>query len=552
MRVGALHSSLTKVRSFLKEAFDYLKLFAGWIADLSGMVRYLCAFLAGAATSLAFAPIHFVPALLVGFSLFVWLLDGVSRSARPLNQALKTGWWFGFGYHLFGLYWIGFAFMVDAATFGWMMPFAVVLMPAGLALFSAAAAALAVRLWASGGIRILALTLAWALAEWLRGHILTGFPWNLPAYVWGQDLAIAQSASFLGAYGLSLVTLFWATVPAGLVSLDGKGRSRRWDLGIVLTALSLLLIFSVTGGMKLNTNARQTVDGVTLRLVQPSVPQKEKWKPKNRSKIMETYFELSTSQAGPEGEPTHIIWPEAALPLFLSAHPEVQEAISDVLKQDQLLITGSPRYRRAPDGGKTKFFNSLHVLSSQGEIISTYDKYHLVPFGEYLPLEPILGAIGLKKLTAGAGGYTPGPGPRTIEVQGAGLFTPLICYEAIFPGRQPPGSRPSWLLNVTNDAWYGNTSGPRQHLVQSQFRAIEQGLPLVRSANTGISAVIDGQGVIWSRLDLNENGVLDSALPAPLPPTLYSQIGDLLFWILISVVAAITLVHLPASPTKPN
>jgi len=505
------------------------------LAHLRPWLRYLYAFGLGALLTLTLAPLHIVPVLVISFTGLVWLLDGAAGDPRPSRSAFWIGWWFGFGYHLFGLYWIGFAFMVDAASFAWMIPFAVTLMPAGLALFFAAAAVLAIKMWTTDGTRVLALVFALGLAEWLRGHILTGFPWNLPAYAWGDWPGLAQSASFLGAYGLTLVTLFVGAALAALVPRrSSKPNLTAWDLAMPLAALTLMLVLAIGGSVRLAASERATVPGVTLRLVQPSVPQKEKWIPENRDDIVATY--LTMSAAPPvdpaSGKITHLIWPEAALPMFLNAHPEVRQAIGEMLAPGQHLLTGSARYDFDADN-KPRFYNSVQLFSDGGEILATYDKYHLVPFGEYLPLEPVLSAIGLKKLTAGAGGYTPGPGPRALPVPGAQAMMPLICYEAIFPGRMPRPVRPAWLLNVTNDAWYGNTSGPRQHLVQSRFRAIEQGLPLIRSANTGISAVIDGYGAIWSQIDLNEIEVLDSPLPAQLSPTIYSQFGDLIFWILL-------------------
>lgn len=527
------------------KTLDGLAKLAHAVANLGGRTRALCAFGLGAVQTLALAPLHFLPAMVISFTGLVWLLDGAARVERPLRAALWIGWWFGFGYHLFGLYWIGFAFLVDAAAFAWMIPFAVTLMPAGLALFTSLAAALALKMWTQDGTRVLALVFAWGLTEWLRGHVLTGFPWNLAAYVWAGHLSVAQSASVLGAYGLTLVTVAAGACLAALVPMrSAKPSLTKWDWGLPLGALVLISALSVGGSVRLAGDQRAVVPGVTLRLVQPSVPQKEKWKPENRTDILATYLAMS---AAPPADPTSaeitlLIWPESALPTYLNAHPEVLAAIADMLGSEQHLLTGAARYEFGPDG-KPRFYNSAHLISPAGEIIATYDKYHLVPFGEYLPLEPLLSGLGLKKLTAGAGGFTAGPGPQAMVVPGAGAMMPLICYEAIFPGRMPQGIRPAWLLNVTNDAWYGNTSGPRQHLAQSQFRAIEQGLPFIRSANTGISAIIDGHGTKWSRIDLNQKGVLDSPLPLALAPTLYSRFGDFIFWNLLIAIALLALVR---------
>jgi apolipoprotein N-acyltransferase len=450
-------------------------------------------------------------------------------------------------YHISGLYWIGFAFLVDAEAYAWAMPFAITLMPAGLALFAALAVSAAHHFWMNGPVRAITLATFWLLAEWLRGTILTGFPWNLPGYTWIGFLPMAQSASILGIYGLSLFTVLLCAWPAALcdfaTSKFAEGKSKLYG-SIALVAL--LSFTSIWGAARLGPLEKNGVEGVTLRVIQANIPQKEKWKPENRADIFSLYLQMS-AYSGPNSrapKPTHIIWPESAVPIYLTNRDDALASIAEVLQPSQTLLTGAVRYESVsgpdgPDGGtggaSNRYFNSFHVISGDGEVLSTYDKFHLVPFGEYLPLTSVLSKIGLRKLTQGATGYSAGPGPRLVEVPGAGNALPLICYEAIFPGHMPEGARPAWLMNVTNDAWFGNSSGPRQHLAQSQMRTIEQGLPMVRSANTGISAVIDGHGRIWKRIGLNQQGILESPLPPALDITFYSRSRDLLFWLALAV-----------------
>ncbi|TNE59375.1 MAG: apolipoprotein N-acyltransferase [Alphaproteobacteria bacterium] len=510
-----------------------------FVSQMKGRRRLLLAFVLGAVMPLALAPFYVVPVLFVSFTGLVWLLDGLPWGARAWRQAALVGWAFGFGFHLTGLYWIGFAFMVDAESFAWAIPFAVTLMPAGLAIFFAGAAALAHRFWSEGPDRIWTLALALILFEWLRGHILTGFPWNLIGYTWMGFLPVAQAGALIGIYGLTLLSFALFAAPAALVSGQAsRARLERRGVVFAFAHLGLFALIALGGTFYMGKLSRQGVEGVTLRLAQGSIPQKEKWADQYRYRNFDLYLEMTKADAGTDHLPTHIIWPESAVPLFLANNEEARQDISKAMHPGQILLTGAVRFDRVDEDGLlvSKLYNAFHTLNSDGEVTGTYDKFHLVPFGEYLPLTSLLSRIGLKKLTEGVGSYSAGTGPQSLAVPGTGKVMPLICYEVIFPGRMPEGPRPQWMLNVTNDAWYGNTTGPRQHLAQAQMRAIEQGLPLVRSANNGISAVIDGYGRIWSRLPLNTRGVLQSPLPKPLPQTLYGRFGDSLFWVICMVV----------------
>lgn len=493
-------------------------------AGLAGWRRASLAVLLGAGTALAFAPYYLLPLLIVGFTALVWLLEG----ARRANSAFLVGWCFGFGHFIVGLYWIGHAFLVDAERFAWLLPFAISLLPAGLGLFTGTVA-LVVHLVGGGRWRrIAALAVAWTLAEWFRAHLLTGFPWNLVGYVWGFSDAMLQPAALFGVYGLSLVTVAAAAAPAALA--DGWRRA-------LPVCLGLCAVLAAAGGyglLRLSGPAPGDVPDVRLRIVQPNVAQRDKWRPDLRDRHLARLLELSAGEAA--ARPTHVIWPETATPFLLAADVRRRHLIGQMLLPDQLLISGAPRRDAAEDGAR-EVWNSLHVVGPGGTILATYDKHHLVPFGEYLPLRPLLSALGLSKLTAGTRDFSSGPGPAIVDVPGAPAFQPLICYEAIFPHQIAPSQRPAWLLNVTNDAWFGDGSGPHQHFAMARVRAIEQGLPLIRAANTGISGVIDAYGRPRARLGLGEGGIIDSALPAALSSApLYARLGDRLLMPLLTVV----------------
>ncbi len=499
---------------------------ARYCTELTGWRRALLAILLGAGTSLAFAPFFLLPLLVVGFAGLVWLLDG----ARRASAAFLIGWCFGFGHFIVGLYWIGHAFLVDADRFAWLLPFAISLLPTGLALFVGVVALVVHAVGGGRWRRIAALALAWTLAEWFRAHLFTGFPWNLVGYAWAFSDAMLQPAALLGVYGLSLLTVAAAAAPAALAN--------GWRSGLPV-CLGLFAVLAAAGGyglLRLSDPPPDDVADIRLRVVQPNVAQRDKWRPELRDGHLARLLELSTTAA--VEPPTHVIWPETATPFLLAADARRRHVIGQMLMPDRVLISGAPR-RDTGAGGGRDVWNSLHVVGPGGTVLATYDKHHLVPFGEYLPFRPLLSAIGLSKLTAGSRDFSSGPGPAVVEIAGLPAFQPLICYEVIFPHQIAPGRRPAWLLNVTNDAWFGDGSGPHQHFVMARVRAIEQGMPLIRAANTGISGVIDAYGRSLARLDLGRSGVIDAALPGALPsPPLYARIGDRL---LMPVLTAILL-----------
>jgi apolipoprotein N-acyltransferase len=532
------------------------------LGNLRGWRRRAAAFAAGAVSVLAMAPFFAWPVLWITLPVLVWLIDGTSFPRgrqddavpwymRPETAAAGIGWWFGFGYFMAGLFWVGEAFLVEAETFAVLLPFAVTLLPAGLALFYAAAAALAARFWSGDARRVLVLALTLSAAEWLRGHVLTGLPWNTLGYALTYPLPLMQSAAVLGIYGLTLVAVVIFALPPVLWGEATAGiGGRRMRAAALAVALAPIAAIGLLGQLRLALAQPTTVPDIKIRIVQPSVPQREKWRPENQARIFLDHLALSATN--PAGDTdnlagvTHVIWPEAAMPFLPLDYPDVRAAIGRALPPGTFLITGALRAEPAPPGSPRarRIFNSMLVFGEAGSLLARYDKTHLVPFGEYLPLQALLEAIGLQQLTRLRGGFDIGPTPRPLlHVPRLPAAAPLICYEAIFPGTVVQGTeRPGLLVNVTNDGWFGDTTGPRQHLHQTRVRAVEEGLPLVRAANNGISAAVDGYGRILARLDLDARGTIDVALPAALAPPLYARLGDMLFlalWLAGAAVAAV-------------
>ncbi len=490
------------------------------------MRRLAVAAALGAVGALAFEPFRLFPFLLFAYAALVLLLDGAAAGNRRFRDAALIGWSFGFGFFLVGHYWIGYAFLVDAAAHAWQMPFAMVLLPIGLGLFYAVASALCMFAWRPGAQRVFLLALMFFAAEWLRGHILTGFPWNLPAYGWGASTALLQSAAILGAYGLSLLTLLFGASLALLIT--GRARAKFLPAALAVVFLGLWGY----GEARLYAASDAVVPGIRLRIVQPSTAQNEKYVPENLVRNWRRLVDLSLTPAA--RQPTHIIWPEAAPPFVLDRVPQALEEIANLTGDSRALLTGQVRV--AEESGQRRFYNSFAIFGSHGKLLGTYDKFHLVPFGEYLPLEGILRSLGFSEIAADTG-FSAGPGPKTLSVPGTPPFGPLICYEVIFPNEVTGEPRPAWFVNLTDDSWFGPNTGPMQHLLIARVRAIEEGLPIARAANSGISAVIDAYGRVRARLDLGLRGVIDADLPIALQPTPFSRYGTFILLVLLLVCA---------------
>lgn len=491
-------------------------------------VRIALALLAGAGAALAHPPFGFLPGLL-GYPLLMLLAE---RSARP-RGGFWMGWLAGFAYFFISCWWVAEAFLVNPAQ-AWMAPFAASLLPIGLGLFWGTATALYQRFAPAGVGRVLVFAGLFSLLEWLRGHVLTGFPWNPAGASWQAGSAASQFAAVAGVYGLGLVTV--AAVSA-FGPLAGPGPRKARIGAAVLGALALAAL--IVGGAVRLSGARLLLTDTVVRIVQADVEQESKWTPEAYRGIVDRYVNL-TARPGAV-VPDVVIWPEGALPasanqVFAPASPDAA-AIARAVQPGQTLILGLGRGvadPAAPDGAR--YYNSLLALTDEGgeglKITAAYDKYRLVPFGEYLPAGDLLGALGVRSLTHMPLDFSAGPRPAPIDIPGLPGVQPLICYESLYPGFTPGAAgRPRWIVNISNDAWFGRTSGPLQHLNLASYRAIETGLPVVRSTPTGVSAMIDpwGRVVGDQRLEPGESGVIDARLPAPSGVTLYGRFGDLLF-----------------------
>jgi apolipoprotein N-acyltransferase len=497
------------------------------LASLSGWRRYALAFLFGICATATLPPVDLAPLLFIAFPGLLWLDEG---STDPW-ASFRVGYAFGLGFFVSGLYWIAAALFVDFAAFWWLVPFAALGLPALFALYSGLALAVthvAVRhLRLPSAARVFAFAITWAVAEWVRGHAFTGLPWNLLGYAWAGGfpgaILMLQSTSWIGIYGLSFVTVLAASLPAllGIPSLAPLSLRRR--VAPALGAGLLILVPSLAGAIRLA--AAPTVDtGVWLRIVQPSIPQTLKWDPAAQQRNLKLLFELGA--AAGSRKLAAVLWPEAATPFLLGRDARLRREIGAIADGRGYVITGAVR-ANPPPGPVVKIWNSLEAIDGAGEIVARYDKAHLVPFGEYVPFRDVLP---MQKITPGTLDYSAGSGPRTIALTGLPPFAPLICYEVIFPGAiVDEQERPAWMLNLTNDAWYGRTSGPYQHFAIARTRAVEEGLPLVRVANNGISGIIDAAGRVVARIDLDTVGYADLPLPAAGQQTLYVRAGDLIF-----------------------
>lgn len=489
------------------------------------------ALLAGLAAALAHPPFGVLPGLL-GYALLLWLLDAI-EGPRPLRSAFLRGWLAGLGYFGLGTWWIGEAFMVDAANQGWMAPFAVAAMAGGLALFWGVAAVVYRLIRPPGVRRVLVFAGVLAALEWTRGHVLTGFPWNLPGETWKAGSAPSQAAAIVGAYGLTWITVAIAAAPA----VWREGLAGRKAIAAAAAALAALYI----NGWMPAAPAPKT-PSPTIRIVQANIQQDLKWDEGRFAQIARAYVDL-TARPYRDGKPADIVvWPEGALPLsldeYLAPGVWVRQAIVEALQPGQLLLIGG--YRQDGTLLEPLYFNSLVALRRTAddiEVVGVYDKHRLVPFGEFLPLDALLTDLGVKSLAHLGDGFETGPRPAALQVAPGLIVQPLICYEALFPGLARPDPRVRALINVSNDAWFGVTSGPLQHLNLSSYRAIEAGRPMVRATPTGVSALIDARGRILpgARLDLGQAGVIDGLLPNNGAPTPFSRLGAAPFLALLAI-----------------
>lgn len=490
--------------------------------QLRGVRAHGAALIAGALAALALPPLHWLPLAVGGLVFLVWLWD----SAPTARIAALRTWSWGIGYFTLGSTWMLDPFFVPPADFALLGPPAVL----GLAVVQAAYPAIGawavkrlVLRWPSLGgryARLVLLAIAWTVTEWLRGHLFTGFPWNPLAHVLAFATPLLQAASLVGVYGLGTFTFLVLASPAAgwracLASLAAVG---------VAGVVGLQVMGPIEPGA-----------GPVVRIVQPNVPQAEKWRPETRARELQKLIDLSRREGF--DRVTAVIWPETAVPFIVQPGSAGLALLATVAPPGGYLVAGAAR---AGDVVNDGVWNSLLAIDPAGTVVATYDKVHLVPFGEYIPynkeLPPLTGLIG-------RGSFEKGESFTTLTLPGLPGFSPLICYEAIFPTEVTgPGARPSWLLNVTNDAWFGVWSGPYQHLVSARLRTIEEGLPMIRAANTGVSAVIDSYGRILASLDLGREGVVDHSIPPARAATLYARWHD---WTLLALLAILASCVLP-------
>jgi apolipoprotein N-acyltransferase len=478
--------------------------------------------LLGALAVLGLAPWGFWPIALAVFLCVPALL----LSATSVRQAALIGWALGAGWFGHGLIWIVEPFLVDVARYGWMAPFALGLMAAGGGVFWAIAFGAAYRLGRTDMARVIALILTWSLVEFGRAYLLTGFPWAALAQIWpGSDAALLLA--WIGPQGLALVTLLVALLP-GLAAI--RSGPLMWRLASLVPALVLL---GLSVGLAQVRPDIAPLTGTIVRLIQPNAPQHQKWDPEFTRMFFDRQIDFTRARGDNNApRPDLIVWPETAVPVLLENAAPTLEIIAEAAAGTPVVL-GIQRTERA------RHLNSMIYLDATGKVAGRYDKHHLVPFGEYVPFGDLAARFGIRGFAAQAGnGFSAGPGPELLDLGGLGMALPLICYEAVFP-QDVAGTveRADFLLQVTNDAWFGNFSGPYQHLAQARMRAIEQGLAMIRAANTGVSAMIDPWGRITAQLALGQAGYVDADLPKPRAPTLYRRTGDGPVFLLLLIAA---------------
>jgi apolipoprotein N-acyltransferase len=488
-----------------------------WHQSLLG--RIAVALIGGALSVLTLPPFS-----LIFLTPIVWSALLVSLTALPPRAGALVGLAFGLSHFAFGLSWISQSFYVDAERFGALAVPAVAGLSTLLAIFPAVACgafALLSRHVGTGVFSAVLLSSLWTGGEWLRGHLLTGFPWNLSGYAVTDYSPFRQTAAWIGSYGMSFLIVLIGSLPGAALLLRGSARLTAIAASLALPAfLALLGLFRVHF-----TEAPAT--GVNIRVVQGNFPQDEKWTSGARERALERYVSLTA--AGNKAQV--VLWPETAFPGYLSEDATARARISAALSPGALLMTGAPG--RIEHNQNTRYYNMIQIYDSFGTLLASYAKHHLVPFGEYMPLPNWLP---LSRLVDAAADFSAGSGPSTIILPGVPPVAPVICYEIIFPGHIiVPDSRPAWIFNATNDAWFGMSMGPKQHLASAQMRAVEEGLPVVRAANTGISAIIDANGQILAKLDPGVTGFLEAELPSAMPRTPYSRWGDSLLAALLAL-----------------
>jgi apolipoprotein N-acyltransferase len=500
-------------------------LFTQRIKNLVGWRRNAAAFFCGVLMTLALPPVFALPLLIPAFTILYWLID----AAPTPKHAAADGWWWGMGWHMSGLYWFSIALMTDPEKFAWLIPFALIGLNAIIALYAGIACWFWKKTQTRGLTGIFVFSVIWVVVEYARGHLFSGFPWNLAGYTFTASDAMLQMASLAGAYGLTWFAVLLGAIPAALgdTKID-KHRARR----IVFGVYAVLAVGAAWGEWRLQTAPDLPTTGIHLRLVQANIEQNLRWDPAYLRQALDEHIRLTRSP-GIENIDV-VIWPETAVPFAIKSGDALSHLLGQTIAAKAKLVVGGLRI----EGDRTnwRMFNSMQIIDHDGAIVAGYDKVKLVPFGEFIPFRRWLPTTWLTP--AGEKDFSTGRPGVTLAIPDAShAALPLICYEVIFPEMtrsDPAFPSPTWLLNITNDAWFGASSGPYQHFHMARMRAVEQGLPLVRVANTGISGVTDGYGRILSKINLNQKGIIDTLLPAAnTGHTPYSALGNALLIILI-------------------
>jgi apolipoprotein N-acyltransferase len=527
-----------------------------WLAEIvmlsHGWRRVLILFVAGAIGALSVPPFYILPALFVAMPVWVWALDGAERFAgirRIFGPAFTVGFFFGLGYFCVALHWLGSAFFAEGGFYPILAPFAVLALAALLALFWGLASALAHLFWSGGALRIVTLATFLSLAEWARGTQFSGFPFDLIGYALTANDEMAQLASVVGVYGLTFLAALLAMTPSLIWPPDQRGLTRR----LVPFFASLVVIAAQVGygNYRLQSTAVTERNDVRMRLVQPAIHEHTDWAAANPADIVAKLTGLSEQQTSADdpglASITHLVWPESVFPFFLSDYPPALAQFGRMLPDDVLLLTGAPRENwndeDLPQTADQPAYNSLLAINTDGEVVATYDKAHLVPFGEYLPFASFWRMLGINQFVPGTNGWAPGDGKRLMTPPNSPAFIALICYEAIFSGDL--GANPAdaaFILNITNDAWFDGSIGPAQHAHHAKIRAVETGLPLIRVGNTGITMLTDPLGRVTAQLAPGGVGTLDVVPALKLPDTIFNRIGMWPFWIAILAGLAIAFV----------
>lgn len=515
---------------------NHLSQAAQYLASLAGWRRNLLLFLAGALGVLTLPPFFVFILIIPSYATLFWL----ASHAPSARRAFADGWFWGWGYFMFGLYWFCVALLTDPEKFAWLIPFALFGLTAVIALYCAVACWLFYKLPLRGLSQLFAFSVVWLVVEYARGHLFTGFPWNLAGYSFAFSDTSIQLASLVGAYGLTWFAVFLGSSVCALLM---EGPLRRRAVGFVLGAWGMFAIGLLWGHARIQAAdaspvIRQNDKPVVIRMVQANIQQHHKWDPKLQMEGLREYARLS--HAPGFEKVTHIVWPETAVPYVVEKNGPLTNLLSSVAAPDKILITGALRAQGKDDD--FRLWNSILVIDPKGDVVSHYDKRRLVPFGEFLPLRGLIPdwlqtPVGMRDFSRGEeAGAVDWPGlPPAVS--------PLICYEAIFPELAADSKKqPSLLMNVTNDAWFGGSIGPHQHFHMARMRAVEQGVPLIRVANTGISAFIDAYGRVNNMISLNKKGTTDFVLQkSQLPVTTYSNSRERIILFLIFATGVLTL-----------